>query len=187
MKKLMIAAAIVCAAAFAHATSVNWSVSIGWATPDEDKDLVATAYAFDAVTYTLSSVAASLAKGETSVLENAVAFDDLVEGSFAAENTKGTKMIAGDGSEPLEKAKMYVLLIAKGTDNKDYFYTVNYNPVDITQGVEGGRAYFALADDVITGEIGSSSWTAIGAVPEPTSGLLLLIGVAGLALRRRRA
>ena len=26
-----------------------------------------------------------------------------------------------------------------------------------------------------------------GAVPEPTSGLLLLIGVAGIALRRRRA
>ena len=32
----------------------------------------------------------------------------------------------------------------------------------------------------------NSSWQAV-AVPEPTSGLLMLVGLAGLALRRRRA
>ena len=32
-----------------------------------------------------------------------------------------------------------------------------------------------------------SGWQTIGSAPEPTSGLLLLIGVAGLALKRRRA
>jgi hypothetical protein len=32
----------------------------------------------------------------------------------------------------------------------------------------------------------SSGWQAV-AVPEPTSGLLMLVGLAGLALRRRRA
>ena len=35
----------------------------------------------------------------------------------------------------------------------------------------------------------ASNWTAIGgsSVPEPTSGLLLLLGMAGLALKRKRA
>ena len=32
-----------------------------------------------------------------------------------------------------------------------------------------------------------SKWYAVGSVPEPTSGLLLLLGVAGLALKRKRA
>lgn len=36
------------------------------------------------------------------------------------------------------------------------------------------------------GSQASATWTA-AAVPEPTSGLLMLLGVAGLALRRRRA
>jgi hypothetical protein len=31
-----------------------------------------------------------------------------------------------------------------------------------------------------------TAWTAV-TVPEPTSGLLLLLGVAGLALKRKRA
>ena len=34
---------------------------------------------------------------------------------------------------------------------------------------------------------GTSGWQSTAAVPEPTSGLLMLVGLAGLALRRRRA
>lgn len=32
----------------------------------------------------------------------------------------------------------------------------------------------------------TSAWQPLGNIPEPTSGLLLLLGVAGLALRRKQ-
>ena len=40
--------------------------------------------------------------------------------------------------------------------------------------------------DVAAGYAGAG-WYSAAAVPEPTSGLLMLLGMAGLALRRKRA
>ena len=37
------------------------------------------------------------------------------------------------------------------------------------------------------GGVATTGWTSASSVPEPTSGLLMLLGIAGLALRRRRA
>ena len=48
-----------------------------------------------------------------------------------------------------------------------------------------GTVSFTFNDTIKTS--GTDGWVASSSVPEPTSGLLLLLGVAGLALRRKQA
>ena len=55
---------------------------------------------------------------------------------------------------------------------------------DITPAIK--RTKYHMDDDG-TKNFSSGGWYSTAAVPEPTSGLLLLLGVAGIALRRRRA
>ena len=52
---------------------------------------------------------------------------------------------------------------------------------------DGSTAYGQEAFSAQGLELDTATFTSYGSVPEPTSGLLLLLGVAGLALRRRRA
>ena len=76
-----------------------------------------------------------------------------------------------------------VVLYTQTVDEKEY-YIGNY-----------GTWYFENAVNKSQGNMGKMlngtsttalSW-ATASVPEPTSGLLMLLGMAGLALRRRRA
>ena len=56
--------------------------------------------------------------------------------------------------------------------------TITYNDISDTA---------TLAQFLATGGASTAGAVNVGAIPEPTSGLLLLLGVAGLALKRKRA
>lgn len=99
-------------------------------------------------------------------------------------------------------------LDAYGYDG-EYSYDKYFQPGSLSSGsyialalfTGGGVEYFRVFESVLSGDGGlvfdpaigagsASAWTPVGTpspAPEPTSALLMLIGAAGLALRRKRA
>ena len=180
MKKLIIAAAIVCAAAVSQAAAVGWNCA--GATDFKGGDYSIFVLGMNGVKSDSSQATAQIkAIVEAGGLEAASAYafgGDVVNSSGAATKASGSsgKTITYSGS---------------GTDTYSAFIFV--------QDADGEKASFTdvksiTMDNNSTGKTfqfqsQSTAFTAnkFDVAPEPTSGLLLLIGVAGLALRRRRA
>ena len=83
---------------------------------------------------------------------------------------------------------------SSGSSFGEHFGVLVYNPVDGTKTGVDDIAYYRVfnldnrstVNDAAPKSGYWSGWQTGSAVPEPTSGLLLLVGVAGLALRRKR-
>lgn len=175
MKKLSIAMGVACVALFANAATYSWSMQVT-ASPDDANPLVASVYAFDANQYSYSAISSALTTTGDSILANA-----LGTGSFDGDglaSLSGTGL-SDNGGSPLT-ASMYAILVGEDSGKK-YFYYQDFGSVEVTDAVAAGGANFML-DYVNTGAI--STWTSVA--PEPTSGFLMLLGLAGLALRRKQ-
>ena len=136
----------------------------------------------------------ALLNGDLTVLSNAA--------GSSAVNDEGWFSVSGnsltDNGETPAFASMYTVLFDSSTANSaSAFLTTDIIDVEITDGIIASEAEFYW-DQIDVPDAASSSWQTIGsaggeggggsgAVPEPTSGLLMLLGVAGLALRRKQA
>ena len=189
MKKLMLAFAVVVIAAVTNAASVNWTASNvyqGWTGGDASaKASGVVGYLFFADEISVADMTAALSGAEGAKYTMAEA---LAKG-YSAQTSSSAGKYAGSAT-PTDVPTSYhgntmdayaVIFNAATTDTASYFYIMPETSKSIA--ATGSTAFAFGTQDTASAK--SSSWTAVA--PEPTSGLLMLVGLAGLALRRRRA
>ena len=193
MKKLMIAAAIVCAAAMSQAAAFSWSSSTtstqgviyggdGTTTKAYATYGAVALYMFDAATYSQASALADFADPKKSVdTSKAVANTTLSSAS------KITTKAFDYGSQGSTYDFYFVALLDNSHIYVSSLMEDKLNPTSGTTALKYSDLGTTSKPAALDATKGFSGAAVYETVPEPTSGLLLLLGMAGLALRRRRA
>ena len=176
MKKLIIAAIAVAFSVVANAATVKWQVTNVQSSPD-----VAVTAGW-AVQIYASTVAFDIQKAITG---------ELTTWATGATTATGTTTITyratGNGTQANDTTASYYMVIyddASVANAKNYIVSAVKSVTTNAAGSDVSASFGNMSGTGSTNTFLSSSWTA---VPEPTSGLLMLLGMAGLALRRRRA
>lgn len=189
MKKLLMALSCVVVACSVHAAALNWTIT-NVKTP-ADSSVAGAGYM--AYLFMTSQTVASTTGDNFGVANTttAAAVAALTSGAFAdyastyAAASKATGTAGGvtgaTGYYGNFNAGDALTAFAVIIDASDPASMQNYI---ITSEVSASWTSGTGAKVLGFGSQASATWTA---VPEPTSGLLMLLGMAGLALRRRRA
>ena len=179
MKKLLIAFVAIASAMVVNAAACTWSTTGTIYQPTDSTSAVAgfTAYLFDTTTVSQSALVAALRDGGSIT-------------DYTAMSTYTTDSAAKVASTSFEQDSGKTINAYFAIVQDDYVYISNQKSGTTS---DVGATPFSFASQSTSSKSVFDSTTAYSSagwyqtVPEPTSGLLMLLGMAGLALRRRRA
>ena len=181
MKKLIVILAAVALATVAQAASVTWNVTNIYKGNTTDKALTTDGYMvylINDATYSQSDAAAALAAG--TLTKDLISSKATVSSGLTADGKVSKSANLGDLADG--EYSFYNVIV--GGDN-----AVVGTPVTATIVSVGTPSLGSFNAKTLTQN--SANWKSVtggssGDIPEPTSGLLLLVGAGMLALRRKQ-
>ena len=185
MKKLLILLSVAFMLMAVKAASIDWSLAKNSWTLQNGESA--------GVGYTVYLTLSSSQDNLISALKGgATSFTTSTAGILAVGQTTGKKGVVAESTAtstsltPLTYADYAILLIdTTSVSGKTYYNFSASQSERAYDETDSSAVKFAVAFDSTSFEAGSGTtgWTA---VPEPTSGLIMLLGMAGLALKRKR-
>ena len=188
MKKLMIAVAAVACAACLQAASFNWGGECLSSSGNVDYEgyanagTVYTIYALSGLVDSSKITAYDPTSAELTI-DGATA--TLLQSYTLTEEDWDNGLFSGgtiEGKDAAALSGYYVVAMYDNTADAGLFSAEVFLAQDVTDTQPGS---LDIQSSVGGSGLGANLHPEV--VPEPTSGLLLLLGVAGMALRRRRA
>lgn len=186
MKKLIIAACAVAFATVSQAAALSWST---WAYTNDgssDSDWISGGQAYLVMVTDTSAFAVDESLNVTggTIVDNTVLGDGTAAGMW-------------NGTGDLVDGTTYYFAIIATTDGAGSSVpTTGFYAVDMNGDTGTASGFYEVTWSTATGGsldadgefAGAAMTSAVGGepIPEPTSGLMLLLGVAGLALRRKQ-
>jgi len=186
MKKLMIAAAIACATAMSYGAAASWTMAgkgiyDGTGETATANKYSGSAYFFDSGKIGQEALFTYLSAGNDVTKATGYVGTGLVETGVINTKTAANTITYGNQGTA-GTVEWYFVLV-----ESDQIYFSNIKEAQYPGGATATAVAFGTQSEssLLPGSsVEEGNWVA---VPEPTSGLLLLLGVAGLALKRKRA
>ena len=187
MKKLLIGCCTALLAVAANAASVKWSMGNGVLSPSPDGSAMKDRTSY----YTMLVFSATDSAAVTAALKAAtVNYSTLTSTAKSSMQAGASGTFSGvvndlTGTSATLFAVIFDTASGESIDKAGYYYVTG----DVTQNTYDPTGTDSATTAEFTASQMTGSWTAVGggAIPEPTSGLLMALGLAGLALRRKRA
>ena len=194
MKKMVIVAAIAAGALVSQAASFDWATS---AKAYSIADTTIAAGLAAGTSYGIGSKNADSMSNQITSYGAVWSYVMTLTSGSNSDTIEGTLGSGDFSSRMINEAGLSSTIWDSATGDNPV--TVNYSIVLTGTLTDGKGADWTITSDAI---VGSTTWAGTGdikimsagpsqwstaAVPEPTSGLLMLLGLAGLALKRKRA
>jgi len=181
MKKLITFAACAMLAAISHGATVGWTMATG--------STSYAGYAYDIFVIGQSGVESVATI--TALLDAGTSVDSYAFGTGAIGSNGNVTVLPAASGKSLDAGTYTSFMVVFDTATPsagDSQYVVISGGANQTKTIAATTANTSfVAGNVSSTLSNADNWKSYGAVPEPTSGLLMLLGMAGLALRRRRA